>query len=243
MRGFTCFCSLFGLRRCAAPKADRDGFLNRSTDSRLGGVLQFTLQYRGPLPASSPSNSRPVEKNRLRKYFHPQLDNLWAQEPVLREARRLGFHGGFVKDGKIMHDQPLDVHPEMHLMLHVDGFWFVPLVTRRNGLACELNIKFMRPGAPGEIIKGGDLDNRIKTLFDGLRMPQSKDELRGLEPPADPNFQFLCLLDDDSLITALTISTEPLLSPETQSDSEVFLDIGVKLKALVLHLRSPAYLR
>jgi hypothetical protein len=75
------------------------------------------------------------------------------------------------------------------------GFSFVPLITQDEGLACAIDILFLRPEAPGSIITkgGGDIDNRIKTLFDALRIPQECSEVEGLSP--GPNeVPFFCLL-------------------------------------------------
>jgi len=49
------------------------------------------------------------------------------------------------------------------------------------------------------VTSGGDIDNRIKVLFDGLKMPETVSELGGvaLESEEDP---FFCLLEDDNLI-------------------------------------------
>ncbi|HZO42622.1 MAG TPA: hypothetical protein VFE97_25630 [Methylomirabilota bacterium] len=52
-------------------------------------------------------------------------------------------------------------------------FWFVPLISQRAGLIVELDVLFLRPQLPGAVVSsGGDLDNRIKTLLDALRIPE-----------------------------------------------------------------------
>jgi hypothetical protein len=51
-------------------------------------------------------------------------------------------------------------------------FNVVPLVTARLNLMCHLDIVFLRPGQPGSVItQGGDIRNRVKTLFDALQAP------------------------------------------------------------------------
>jgi hypothetical protein len=62
------------------------------------------------------------------------------------------------------------------------------------------------------IIRQGDLDNRIKTLIDTLRKPKGAMELRGINPQADEDPLF-CLLEDDDLVTGLTVETGMLLGP------------------------------
>jgi len=45
-------------------------------------------------------------------------------------------------------------------------------------MVLQLGSLFLRPGEPGRLVsRGGDIDNRIKTLLDGLRMPTDAIEL------------------------------------------------------------------
>lgn len=119
------------------------------------------------------------------------------------------------------------------------GQHFVPLVRRSLDLACELDILFLRNDAPGSIVKsGGDLDNRIKTLFDGLRMP-SVDETKVGPSTADPCF---CLLEDDSLISTFAVRTDRLLTDPERSEHRVLLVIEVKLTVLKLNSYNVGFL-
>ena len=48
-----------------------------------------------------------------------------------------------------------------------NGYRFVPLVREENGFSCSLDITFLRRDNVGSLIRnGGDIDNRIKVLFD-----------------------------------------------------------------------------
>jgi hypothetical protein len=79
-------------------------------------------------------------------------------------------------------------------------------------LACQLSITFLRQQAPGQLLgEGGDIDNRLKTLSDALRMP-TKDEAQQakIEPLAD-NDPIHCLLQDDALVTKVSVETDRLL--------------------------------
>jgi hypothetical protein len=100
----------------------------------------------------------------------------------------------------------------------------------RLNLISELDITFLRPEAPGAIItKGGDIDNRIKTLLDGLRMPKDMTEIpTGDAPTADEN-PFYCLLEDDTLVTRLNVDADRLLEP-VKDRSDVLLLIHVQIK-------------
>jgi hypothetical protein len=69
----------------------------------------------------------------------------------------------------------------------------------------------LRPDAPGSLIKSGDIDGRLKTLFDALRMPgPDENELAGASPTDDEN-PLYCLLQDDRLISKVTVQTDLLL--------------------------------
>ena len=57
------------------------------------------------------------------------------------------------------------------------GFKFAPLVNKKLELVSELDILFLRPEEPGQIVSGGDIDNCLKTLFDALRCPSNKHEI------------------------------------------------------------------
>ncbi len=96
---------------------------------------------------------------------------------------------------------------------------------------CRLDILFLRRDAPGNLIKsGGDLDNRLKVLFDGLKMPGSAEELGGVQPGADED-PFFCLTEDDALITEVTIKTDRLLKPQGAAH--------VHDVVLVIHVKTP----
>ncbi len=114
------------------------------------------------------------------------------------------------------------------------GILFVPLINELFGLVCTLDILFLRRDKPGAIVtKGGDIDNRVKTLIDALRVPKHADEMRGSPDAVSPLF---CLMADDALITELSVVTDRLLTPASDSahpDSDVHLIIRVAVKVPV----------
>jgi hypothetical protein len=81
-------------------------------------------------------------------------------------------------------------------------------------VVAELSITLLRPEPPGGLItQGGDIDNRLKTLFDALTMPRHINALPTgvkIEPDESP---FFCLLEDDNLVTSVAVRTEQLLEP------------------------------
>jgi hypothetical protein len=61
---------------------------------------------------------------------------------------------------------------EISLLERVGAFAFVPLASPRWCAVADVNVLFLRRSAPGQLIgHDGDIDNRIKTLFDALRVP------------------------------------------------------------------------
>jgi hypothetical protein len=113
------------------------------------------------------------------------------------------------------------------------GYRFVPLVRRDLSLICGIDILFLRPDQPGDVLKSGDIDNRLKTLFDALQMPRDKSQLpANAAAPGDDETPFFCLLEDDSVITKLSVETDLLLQPtgERFDVNDARLVITVRLR-------------
>lgn len=178
--------------------------------------MEFTLVYRGPLKV----NGRPKDKQNIRRAFHRQLKELWNQAPLDSFKRYL------------------DEAPEkgeITIIKKVGNFHFAPLVTEQLRLIAELNVTLLRPEAPGSIVtQGGDIDNRLKTLLDSLRMPHNESELPKEESPCEGEEPFYCLLEDDNLITSISIRTDRLLEPvSTSSDVQLLLHVTIKATAMI----------
>jgi hypothetical protein len=107
---------------------------------------------------------------------------------------------------------------------------------------CDLSILFLRQEPPGRIIyQGGDLDNRLKTLFDALCVPPHQNQLLEHEqlPQPDP---INCLLEDDSLIASVNIETQQLLSRPGAPANEVRLVIQVVVRVTQARLYNQPFL-
>jgi hypothetical protein len=111
----------------------------------------------------------------------------------------------------------------------IGGRWFAPLVSRRIETVAALDVLFLRHQAPGQMLyEGGDIDNRIKTLLDALRMP-SVGELQQIGQTAQYDEQpFYCLLQDDALVTKLTVETDRLLIDSDAHDLLAVLHVHVR---------------
>jgi hypothetical protein len=213
--------------------------------------MQFRLLYSGRLLGASKTNTRASLKHEIRLEFHPQLKRLWATDPGLLEISRSRAHNWVVEHPGAAHrelrpnlgpNEPENWTREELSMLGLrwtekewqrHGRGYIPLVTKRMEARCSLDILFLRPEEPGMIIEGGDLDNRIKTLFDALRLPSNLAEAGGEEAKVmdEPVF---CLMEDDRLISEVRIVTDHLLMlPHSQQlgANDVFLVISVTLNS------------
>lgn len=168
--------------------------------------MRFKLVYRGPLP----SNGRPSAKHDIRLNFHSQLAELWEQKPL-----------------KELQEWFLDRGRAECAITDIDGFEFVPLVNSKLDMIAKLSLLVLRRSEPGALINhGGDIDNRLKTLFDALTLPQPSQlppNWKSTMPAAGP---FFVLLQDDVLVTELAVQTDRLLdSSKTLNDVEIIIDV------------------
>ncbi len=127
--------------------------------------------------------------------------------------------------------EPLPIEKEADQFARC-GFRFVPLVKCDAYMSCALDILIMRRDEPHRLLTGnGDLDNRVKVLIDGLRMPSQCSELAENKPADDEN-PFYCLLEDDKVIYNLNVRTDRLLVPPEPDEPErdVVAIIHVKVK-------------
>ncbi len=95
-------------------------------------------------------------------------------------------------------------------------FNFVPLIAKDSGVTCSLDILFLRRDGAGGLLqhgRGGDIDNRIKVLFDALKMPEFDRDLKKCQPQPDED-PFFCLLADDRFIDHISLTTDRLLLPK-----------------------------
>jgi hypothetical protein len=194
---------------------------------REGGVVEFTLYYRGPLKA----NAKPAHKHELRQYFHNQVKELWNQPPLNRHREFLNpSHEPTGISGNVV----VTKHEEVSVVRSVGEYSFASVVNSAINLVADLTITFLRPEAPGAIVtKGGDIDNRIKTHLDALKMPSEPQDLpTGVSPTTDEKPFFFCLLEDDYLITSLNVKTDRLLDPNAPP-TEVVLLIHVRTRPTI----------
>lgn len=167
--------------------------------------MRFVLRYRGRLH----SNGSTRDKAELRRALSPQLEVLWKL-------------GALKEHNELLAPSPSGEH--YSAVRSRDGATYVPLVSAQlKGLA-DLDILLLRPGTPGGLItQGGDIDNRLKTLFDALSMPQNDNQVL----PEDRDLpRVYCVVENDALISSVSVRTEQLLDPGV-SDKDVELIMTV----------------
>ena len=196
--------------------AVQETLFSNPPDVRTRDHMDFTLVYWDTtLKAASGGSKRNWEKHQIRRNLSEQLENLWKISPGLR---------AFDQKGEIQ-----NAHAKNYERCGVE---FVPLVVEKWGLLCNLDITFLRPGSPGQIVsEGGDIDNRLKTLLDALRVPKDGSEMRLSPGEANPK-RIYCLLEDDKLITGIRVTTDRLLTPNTTLDSEACVSIHVTIRGI-----------
>lgn len=203
-------------------------------------LVDFDLLYSGQLHSAG----RRSEKHQIRKVFHAQLRRLWDSHPNLKQLCEFtgnrAFENRFRNIESVLNPPPEQSGEKMRALgLHHlsenwnrNGFRFLPLVTGQLCLRCSLEILFLRREERNYILQSGDIDGRIKTLFDALRIINTGEELPpGAAPEADED-PFFCLLEDDNLISEVHIKTGQLLMlPESKvaDKHDVYLQISVRL--------------
>jgi hypothetical protein len=209
--------------------------------------VQFRLLYSGNQIVS---NGGPKVKHALRKAFHLQLKQLWSSNPrLLKMASRWGnykLYGDILSGGEwsarerepIWSRMPEQMARGRAKFLQIaaerysrGNFQFIPLVEESLRLRVSLDILFLRRDNYPLVKEGGDIDNRLKTLFDALRVPPTLDGLGGA--PEDGETPFFVLLEDDSLISEVRVNTDSLLMLPHQKapdPKDAFLVLDVKIQ-------------
>lgn len=198
-----------------------------------GGDMEFRLTYAGPLLAHKDTRQwreRTIDIHNMRREFHKQLERLWQIHPVLLKSS----------------DAYTGAQPGAEPVFNSEGFVFKPIVTESLGLICKLEILILKDATPGNVLF--DIDNRLKTLFDALRMPIGPDELgaktaQGIQRPGPGETPFYVLLQDDKLITHLAVTTDRLLEPvpNVPRDQAVRLVIDVTVRPYDVHMDNLAF--
>ena len=167
--------------------------------------MKLRLVYRGQVPSSTKNRKNTVCKHEIRKNVHHQIKNFLNSDRVPDFVGRMSS-------------------------IKRKSYRFIPIVRKKNN--CSLSILFLRSDIPGSPSFAGDIDNRVKTLLDALKMP-TKGEIPPGASPAQDEDPFFCLLEDDDLVTQLSVEMDQLLDPPRISQCtslEALLVITVTLE-------------
>lgn len=168
--------------------------------------MQFHLRYDGELK----SHGDRKHKHQIRRALHPQLRELWTHDPLRESPDRL------------------DESSDLHVIQRVGPFVFASVVNDPLKLVAELEITLLRPETPGGIVgQGGDIDNRLKTLFDALRIPKVEQEIPHGET-WDGEGPFHCLLDDDERIVRVSVDVDRLLDASNPRAVSVLMRVRTR---------------
>jgi hypothetical protein len=199
-------------------------------------LMEFHLVYAGNLLKSSkPGSLRVWEKHQIRRYLHFQLKRLWETHPLLKF---------YTQQSHVVDLGSVKTH-QRHGHTQIDSLastfeGYIPLVIKDFGMVCELEILFLRAEPAGNVLQrggagGGDIDNRMKTLFDALSVPQRGQVRLKAEDTPDPSPMYV-LLEDDSLITSIKINADRFLAAAEGADpadaAEACVIIAVNVKAV-----------
>lgn len=189
--------------------------------------MKFRLVYRGPLKSGNSKSKEHIHE--VRAEIHKQLALLWKQPP-------LAHYGSWLERGnweRLPDDNSHPIqsgHRLIGVMHTIREEHFSALVSPLTEMLAELDILVLRPAPPGAVLRdGGDLDNRIKTLIDALRLP-SWNELPSKWAADLSQRPFHCLLSDDKLVSAFKVTSDRLLEADA-NENEVLVVIEVTLTA------------
>lgn len=173
--------------------------------------MEFCLYYQGKLK----SRDGAAGKHAIRQSLHSQLKSLSQSDTF-----RLVFEPDW--DGKRAAKEP-----PMFVERGGKRYWF--FVSEHLATYANLSLTLLVPHETTRIIhNGGDLDNRVKTLFDALRVPAADSEI-----PASDTFDYrdgmYCLLQDDKLINRVTLKSYQDHSPVEADHVRCIIEVETKI--------------
>jgi hypothetical protein len=193
--------------------------------------MKIRLVYEGDLFSNQTgSNHRPSRltidqhKQKIRREIHHQLKRAFTELPALKSFSycpgcKTNHNFGMGDDNTHKtEDLQQCISREIGDRAKVGKFYFCPLVNDKLGLECSLDILIMRHGTRRGVYEAGDLDNRVKTLIDGLTMP-NLSQVQDDEPNNDEE-PFFTLMSDDNIISGLRVEADLLHKISSGQDGE-----------------------
>ncbi len=175
--------------------------------------MKFRLLYQGEIKTYPKQRARHI--NDIRASFSTQLKRLLEIPPYSAINDYIDLRGYKKYSNK------------KNIVKKVGGLTFIPVISPELDLVAELDILMMHPEVLGTA--RADIDNRLKTLLDGLRRPQVSQEVTDNLVKKFSNKPVYTLFDDDKLVTKITVNTTHLL--DFKDVNELVLVIAVNIKA------------
>lgn len=176
--------------------------------------MEFCLHYDGKLKSSDNA----AGKHRIRSAFHKQLKSICTDTKF-----SLVFESN-LSDTRKPDEKPLYIEHSGK------RFWF--LVSEHLRTVVDLDICLLVPHEVGAIVKnGGDIDNRVKTLFDALRVPSVASEIPGTDQFDYSDGGMYCLLQDDKLINKVSIQSFRDFDPISSDSVRCTIKVTTKITA------------
>jgi hypothetical protein len=197
------------------------------------GLMKFRLTYDGKLPSINPRKSWKPTEWEIRAQISNQLAELYKIHPVLSREPRIAM---WTNEGTGSRQTYVE---RFRQPINVGGHNCIPLVRESLALSCTLDVLFLRQQAAGSLITGGDIDNRIQLLFDALKMPDRSDLDSGMPDNVPSHY----LLENDSLITGVSVQTDRLLVPKTANINHSLLLIDVTVRVMQITPWNVGFLR
>lgn len=176
------------------------------------GVVTIILKYSGEIPSEQQGNDKQIAaKQDIRRVFSSQLRKHWRQQAPLAQWLANGL-----PIATHAQNQPCSVEGNSPFFrVNICGFSAIPLVSYINRLSCELEMSFLGEGR-SLVKRAGDLDNRVKVVFDALRIPHNNGEVPG--SMFGKGQELFCLLEDDSLITKFCVEAQESLGSPVEHE-------------------------
>ena len=176
--------------------------------------MEFCLHYYGKLKSRDNASG----KHLIRQALHDQIKSLCEADPFA-QAFKNDIEGTRKQEEK-----------HMYVEHGAKRYWF--LISEYLKTVVDLNITILVPHKVGRIVQnGGDIDNRIKTLFDALHVPSVLSEI-----PSSDSFNYTsggmyCLLQDDKLINRISIQSYQDHAPDDIESVKCLIEVETKITA------------
>ena len=152
--------------------------------------MEFCLHYFGKLKSKGDAS----EKHEIRISLHNQIKSICNSDPfsIVFEPDIKGTRDSASKPMFVEHGNK--------------RYWY--LISEYLSTVVDLKITILVPHGIGKLVNnGGDIDNRVKTLFDALRIPSVSTEIPKIDNFDYTDVGMYCLLQDDKLINRVSIQT------------------------------------